>query len=323
MLRTYLPQLLFLPILLASLVATTLILERLLFWISFWLKKNPRLRQRLLETSPGAGEEFLFQDPVARVLWIYHTQGLSQAKLAAEEVIQQSQTYLPTLRLIGSISTSLGLLGTVVGVSMSFRSLALTDSKGIAEGLGTALYTTIFGLVIFLYVSLWLHFFHFLSQNLTKTLERYLFELHWEHRPSQTSYSHQEFSPSLFPFVVTAAFLSFLGGYFLAPSPWIYPLLGFLTGLFLPYFHLSLSEVSRKSLTIFLFLCISHLLGAIIPLWQANSLPFSEFLPFLATKISYLFPLSHWIWLGFGAILASLLPLGIESFRRLAQENSS
>lgn len=175
------------PLVVASLLATTMILERAFFWIQFWFFQNPSLREKLLHTPPDPEDKFTFGDPLAQVLWEYHRNGFAKAKALGQRKIEISRRYLPTLRLIGNLSTSLGLLGTVVGVSMSFHSMSLTDSLGVARGLSTALYTTIVGLIIFLITSLFLHLFMTLSEGLKKNMENALLELHLSEEGNNTS----------------------------------------------------------------------------------------------------------------------------------------
>lgn len=97
---------------------------------------------------------------VARVL----AAGLSKLNRGYEEAIEGMQEVgedenmalehrLSYLALIGSIAPMLGLMGTVHGMIMSFQEIAESaggtpDPKKLADGISTALFTTLEGLVI-------------------------------------------------------------------------------------------------------------------------------------------------------------------------------
>lgn len=70
----------------------------------------------------------------------------------AEEESMAMEQRLSWLALIGSIAPMLGLLGTVQGMISSFRKIATSATqpkpKDLAEGISTALFTTLEGLVV-------------------------------------------------------------------------------------------------------------------------------------------------------------------------------
>jgi len=78
----------------------------------------------------------------------------SQAELAKQEIqafMNQSEKGLNSIRVIASIAPLLGLLGTVLGVYMAFKVIAvkgLSDPNNFASGLSLALITTIGGLIV-------------------------------------------------------------------------------------------------------------------------------------------------------------------------------
>jgi len=72
-------------------------------------------------------------------------------KQIIDEVISQLEQGLNTVKIIASIAPLLGLLGTVIGIFVSFNSIAthgLGDPKYFATGISMALITTIAGLIV-------------------------------------------------------------------------------------------------------------------------------------------------------------------------------
>jgi biopolymer transport protein ExbB/TolQ len=179
------------PIVLLSVCALAFCLERAFYWMQyFW---NSRHRQHLIDK--------IFQMPLnlthaaqyckaskdvvilslQEFLLQYQEVNLEiaarKSRLFAEARAEESRHFLDILALIASISGTLGLMGTVVGISLSFKSMAQGDSKGIALSLATALYTTVGGIILFLLSYLCLFFFQKFSDNLENILDVQLHKL--------------------------------------------------------------------------------------------------------------------------------------------------
>jgi len=150
------------PLLLASVIAVALIIERLIV-----LRQErivPRgLFDRVIEAyrKQGASRELvenLYQDsPLGRVL----AAGLRNVKASRpvmKEAIEEEgravthslERFLTTLGTIASISPLMGLFGTVVGMIEIFGSQTPTGNNPaqLAHGISIALYNTGFGLII-------------------------------------------------------------------------------------------------------------------------------------------------------------------------------
>lgn len=161
------------PLLIASIVALALIIERL-----YSLRTSkilpPGLLQSVLATlaSGGYGESQLktLEDssPLGRVLAAgIRNQNSSREIMreAIEEsgrmVYHQLERYLTTLGTIASIAPLLGLLGTLVGMIEIFgsQSPATGNPQQLAYGISVALYNTSFGLLIAIpSLIFWRHF---------------------------------------------------------------------------------------------------------------------------------------------------------------------
>jgi len=102
-----------------------LILERLLFWV----------------------RRGFFQRLPARI----DPDGLP---VLAEQVEERAERNLGRIDSLSHMATSLGLFGTVLGISKAFfargADLALAAPEVLASGMATALFTTVAGLAIFL-----------------------------------------------------------------------------------------------------------------------------------------------------------------------------
>lgn len=153
------------PLLIFSLVAVALTVERL----NFWLRANRHQRQlvrdvlRNYPSNPQVALDKLRQQtnlPIARIF----LKALEQEGLSAEEfrlaLESASQAELPTLRrfdtifeTIISVAPLLGLLGTILGLIQAFASLNIGEAGGaqtvgVTAGISEALVSTVLGLVV-------------------------------------------------------------------------------------------------------------------------------------------------------------------------------
>jgi biopolymer transport protein ExbB len=161
------------PLLLASIIAVALIIERLVALRRVKVVP-PGLLQRVLGEYQQKGfseaqiAELEKQSPLGRVL----AAGLRNAK-SSREIMKESieeagrgvshdlERYLTTLGTIASISPLMGLFGTVVGMIEIFGSQSPTGAnpQQLAHGISIALYNTGFGLVIAIPAMIfWRHF---------------------------------------------------------------------------------------------------------------------------------------------------------------------
>lgn len=127
-----------LPILLLSVIAFAIIIERSLYFFRLRRRKDPALvleeqaetyRREHPQSGPEALQSFLEAESIH---WMQH--------------IERSVSHLST---IANIATLLGLFGTVTGMIASFsviRDTASTSPAMLAGGISQALVTTAFGL---------------------------------------------------------------------------------------------------------------------------------------------------------------------------------
>lgn len=148
------------PLLLCSVVALGVSVERLLFWLKERRTRDPRLIHKLLHlTERGLLEEAAREaqgsrDPVARILM----NGLSHHHLSLEGALEvgiqaelkRMKRYLGVLDTIITIAPLLGIFGTVTGILVAFGALEgrIPDPKIVASGIAQAVITTVAGLAI-------------------------------------------------------------------------------------------------------------------------------------------------------------------------------
>ncbi len=154
---------LMLPIILSSIVAIAIIIER--FWTLNPSRIAPRsaladvwAKLRYNQLDAAQLRELRMSSPLGQIL----AAGLVNAKSgraimtesieqAASHVVHDLERYLSTLGTIAAISPLLGLLGTVFGMIQVFSQL-VTEGTGnpgaLAGGISTALITTAAGLCV-------------------------------------------------------------------------------------------------------------------------------------------------------------------------------
>ena len=153
------------PLLGFSILATTLIFERVLFWSQLYQQQDRFIVQvlKLYSTQPQEAIAYLkkqVQFPMARIFLAALTleQGSPEDfRLALESAAQSEMPLLKRFNtvfdtIIG-VAPLLGLLGTILGLMDSFSSLRIGDASGesvpeVTAGIGTALISTAAGLVL-------------------------------------------------------------------------------------------------------------------------------------------------------------------------------
>lgn len=152
------------PIVFLSFCALALCLERGWYWFLQYLhsRKRSRILEKIFEVPLHVGKVLqacaATRDIVALTLreFLLHYENVAleiaerKTRQFAESKVAESRRFLDILSLIASLSGTLGLAGTVVGISITFKSMAQDNSKGIALSLATALYTTVAGIALFL-----------------------------------------------------------------------------------------------------------------------------------------------------------------------------
>ncbi|MCV2219080.1 MotA/TolQ/ExbB proton channel family protein [Thauera sp. Sel9] len=161
------------PLILASVVALALIIER-----SLSLRRSrvvpPGLLQNVLDdlrkqgVSDAMTERVNAHSPLGRVL-AAGLRNVSSSREVMKESIEETgravahelERYLTTLGTIAAISPLLGLFGTIIGMIDIFASQGVSGANPaqLAQGISIALYTTGLGLIIAIPAMIfWRHF---------------------------------------------------------------------------------------------------------------------------------------------------------------------
>ncbi len=148
------------PLLLAGLIGTAVVAERLLWWVRFAGYRDPRAVAAALAAAEAgdwaAAEKAVAQsaDPVARVLraGLAHRTGAFEGavQVASAAELREAARYIGVLDTLVTLAPLLGLLGTVTGIMGSFNSIG-SDELAVAKvtgGIGEALIATAAGLGI-------------------------------------------------------------------------------------------------------------------------------------------------------------------------------
>ena len=149
------------PLLGCSLVVFTVIIERILFWITLERKRDRKRMDRILHLAEGGDWDMIKQeageskDHVIRILavGIMHRDYDMGAAMEAETAIllQRMNSYMAVLDTMITVAPLLGILGTVLGIISSFNMLGtegIADPKLVTAGIAQALITTAAGLII-------------------------------------------------------------------------------------------------------------------------------------------------------------------------------
>lgn len=178
------------PLLGFSVLATTLILERGLFWIQIYQQQDRLIEQviKLYSTQPQEAITYLkkqSQFPIARIFLAALTldQGSpDDFRLALESAAQSEMPLLKRFStvfdtIIG-VAPLLGLLGTILGLMSAFSSLRIGDAgtdstTEVTAGIGTALISTATGLVVAIATLLFANLFLGLYKRQRAAIEAY------------------------------------------------------------------------------------------------------------------------------------------------------
>ncbi len=149
------------PLLLCSLAALTVIVERMIFWTRERRRRNQKLIDQILEFAEhseyneavrvGSGST----DYVTRILvcgLLHKDFSLTSAmEMAAAAEIKRMKHFMNVLDTMVTVSPLLGIFGTVTGIIRSFEAMGILGAQNpiaVSGGIAEALITTATGLSI-------------------------------------------------------------------------------------------------------------------------------------------------------------------------------
>lgn len=174
------------PLLACSIIALTVIIDRLIFWIREDMRRNQPLVDHVLELCQrgdwGAVKERVTgsKDYVTRILvsGILHRE-FSMVKAmesAAAEEIKRMRRFMGALDTMITVAPLLGIFGTVLGIISSFDLLGMSGiehPKAVTAGIAQALITTATGLGIAILSVFPYNYFNSRMENAALTIEKY------------------------------------------------------------------------------------------------------------------------------------------------------
>lgn len=149
------------PLLICSIIALTVIIERMIFWIVEDHRRDQALVNDVLSlaergdweavrTTIGDSKDFALRILVAGILHKEFSMAKAMETAATDE-IDRMRRHLPILDTIITVSPLLGIFGTVIGIILSFEilgSAGIEEPQAVTAGIAQALITTASGLGI-------------------------------------------------------------------------------------------------------------------------------------------------------------------------------
>jgi biopolymer transport protein ExbB len=149
------------PLLICSIIALTVIIERMIFWVVEDHRRDQALVNDVLSlaergdwetvrTSIGDSKDFALRILVAGILHKEFSMAKAMETAATDEM-DRMRRHLPILDTIITVSPLLGIFGTVIGIILSFEilgSAGIEEPQAVTAGIAQALITTASGLGI-------------------------------------------------------------------------------------------------------------------------------------------------------------------------------
>jgi biopolymer transport protein ExbB len=171
------------PILIVSIVALTVVLERCIWWSGRWFRRDPKRIEKVFtaiengDTTEASALSRGSRDPVLRMLWngLNHQHSSLEAALqvAAGIEIKRAGRFLVVMDTLVTLAPLLGLLGTITGLIRSFSFLGNEELavQAVTGGIAEALIATACGLGIAIFALIPFNFFTSRVSNLEFELQ--------------------------------------------------------------------------------------------------------------------------------------------------------
>ena len=174
------------PLLACSIIALTVIIDRLLFWFKEDIRHDQSLVDRVLELCRSGdwdgvrkkatgSNDFVIRILISGILHRKFSMTKAMESGAAEE-IKRMRKYMAVLDTMITVSPLLGIFGTVIGIISSFEILGTTGiehPQAVTAGIAQALITTATGLGIAILSVFPYNYFNTRVENAALTIEKY------------------------------------------------------------------------------------------------------------------------------------------------------
>ncbi len=171
------------PILIVSIIALTVVIERIFWWGGRWFRRDPKRIEKVftaIEVGDVAEASRLSRDsrdPILRMMWngLNHQHASLQGALqvAAGIEIKRAGRFLVVMDTLVTLAPLLGLLGTITGLIRSFSFLGNEELavQAVTGGIAEALIATACGLGIAIFALIPFNFFTSRVSNLEFELQ--------------------------------------------------------------------------------------------------------------------------------------------------------
>lgn len=174
------------PLLICSIIALTVIIERAIFWVGEDHRRDQTLVNEALSlaetgdweavrTRVGDSKDFIIRILVAGILHREFSMSKAMETAASDELERMGQ-HLPILDTIITVSPLLGIFGTVIGIIISFKflgSAGIEEPQAVTAGIAQALITTASGLGIAILSLFPYNYFNSRMEKAAATIEKY------------------------------------------------------------------------------------------------------------------------------------------------------
>jgi len=174
------------PLLVCSVIAMTVIIERVIFWIQSDRSRNQALVDEVLElcrvsnwdmvrVKVAGSKDYLIRILVGGILHREFSMTKAMESAGADE-IRNMRRYMGILDTMITVAPLLGFLGTVTGIILSFESLGtnvIEHPETVAMGIAQALITTAAGLVIAILTVFPYNYFNSRIEDAALSIEKY------------------------------------------------------------------------------------------------------------------------------------------------------
>src|SRR2546427_7063678 len=171
------------PILIVSIIALTVVIERIFWWSGRWFRRDPKRIEKVFtaiengDTAEASRLSRGSRDPVLRMMWngLNHQHASLQGALqvAAGIEIKRAGRFLVVMDTLVTLAPLLGLLGTITGLIRSFSFLGNEELavQAVTGGIAEALIATACGLGIAIFALIPFNFFTSRVSNLEFELQ--------------------------------------------------------------------------------------------------------------------------------------------------------
>lgn len=174
------------PLLGCSVIVMTVIIERALFWAQCDRRHNQALVDEVLELcrigdwetvrkKVADSKDYLMRILVSGILHREFSMSKAMESAAADE-IKKMRRYMSVLDTMITVAPLLGILGTVIGIILSFESLGsggIEHPETVTLGIAQALITTATGLAIAIFTVFPYNYFNSRVENAALLIEKY------------------------------------------------------------------------------------------------------------------------------------------------------